>query len=128
MKKTAKLEKYTELFLRNLQKFLAPGVSIKTKIYPVEAQGAVFEFTFNRDDKDTIEFASVMPTVGHVLSVVPQRMIAGNIQGVTFGGTNIYMEGDRLLLIKGEDSKSSWDGNAANDDVRRVASTSQGGK
>ena len=52
MKKTSKLEKYTELFLRNLQKFLAPGVSIKTKIYPVEAQGAVFEFTFNRDGKD----------------------------------------------------------------------------
>lgn len=128
MQKSSKLKKYTELFLRNLEKFLAPGVSIKTKIYPVEAQGAVFEFTFNRDGERTVELAKVMPTVGHVLSVVPQRLIGGNIKGVTFGGTNIYMEGDRLLLIKGEDDQNSWDGNAVNDDVRRVASTSQGGK
>lgn len=127
MKKTSKLKKYTELFLKNLQKFLAPGVSIQTKIYPVDAQGAVFEFTFNRENKESVEIKPPMPSVGHVLSVVPQRMIAGNVHGVTFGGTNIYMEGDRLLLIKGEDNQASWDGNAAIDDVRRVASTSQGG-
>ena len=128
MKKSSKLNKYTELFLRKLEKFLAPGVSIKTNIYPVESQGAVFEFIFNREGDKTVKFLQVMPTVGHVLSVVPQRMIGENIKGVTFGGTNIYMERDRLLLIKGEDDHNSWDGNAVNDDVRRVASTSQGGK
>ena len=53
--------------------------------------------------------------------------MSGNIENVSFGGTNIYMEANRVLLIKGEDQPKHWDGNAVIEDVRRVVSTSQGG-
>ena len=46
MNKQSKLKKYAELFRRNIEQFLAAGVHIHTIIYPVEQEGAVFEFLF----------------------------------------------------------------------------------
>ena len=49
-------------------------------------------------------------------------MIGGNIQGVTFRGTNLYMDGHRIVLIKGEDEHSLWSNKAAINDVAQVVS------
>lgn len=127
MKKSTRLNKYVELFTRNIAKFLAPNVSVKSTIYPVEGQGAVFEFVFNSENDRSETIQPVSRTVGAVLSSIPQRLVADNIEGISFGGTNIYMEGNRLLLIKGEDTPEQWSGVAVQEDVRRVVSTSQGG-
>lgn len=131
MKRRTRLNKYVELFKRNIKQFLAPGVVVKTTIYPVEAEGAVFEFVFNRDDDSTEKMDRTRPTVGAVLSDIPQRLVednGDNIGNVKFGGTNLYLEGDRILVIKGEDDQESWSGNTVIEDVQRVVSTSQGGK
>ena len=128
MKKNSRLKKYVELFKRNLENYLAPNIKVKTTIFPVEQQGAVFEFIFNHENDSSEIIKPINETVGSVLQVIPQRFISGNTGGVSFGGTNIYMEGNRLLLIKGEDSPNQWSGVAVQDDVRRVVSTSQGGK
>lgn len=128
MIKTTRLKKYSELFKRNIAKFLTPGVSIKTVIYPVEMGGAVFEFFLNRDGVVEEKLEPPRKSVGVVLSQIPQRMIQGNLEGVRFGGTNLYLEGNRILVVKGEDSANSWSGNAVIEDVERVVSTSMGGK
>jgi hypothetical protein len=128
MKKNTRLKKYAELFQRNISSYLAPGVSMKTVIYPVEEEGAVFEFLFNKEGLDTEEFSKLRKSVGNVLSEIPQKLIAGNIEGVQFGGTSLYLEGNRILVIKGEDAQEQWSGNAVIDDVRRVVSSSQGGR
>lgn len=128
MKRTTRLKKYVELFRRNMEKFLAPGISIETVIYPVEKEGAVFEFLLNKEGKQTETFKRTKDSVGRVLSEVPQRMISGNLEGVTFGGTNLYLEANRILVIKGEDDSRSWSGNAVASDVERVVSTSKGGR
>ena len=103
MKKSSKLKKYNELFKRNITSYLAPDVAIKTTIYPVEGQGAVFEFEFNKDSDNSETISRMRPTVGRVLSDIPQNLIGGNTEGITFGGTNLLMEGNRILIIKGED-------------------------
>jgi hypothetical protein len=126
--KTTRLKKYSELFKRNIAKFLTPGVSIKTVIYPVEMGGAVFEFFLNREGVVEEKLEPPRKSVGVVLSQIPQRMIQGNLEGVRFGGTNLYLEGNRILVVKGEDAPSSWSGNAVIEDVERVVSTSMGGK
>ena len=128
MKKTSRLKKYVELFKRHIAKYVAPGVNIRTTIYPVEGQGAVFEFLLNKDGDSSETVDVIRPTIGRVLSEIPQRMVGGNIEGFTFGGTNLYLEGNRVLVIKGEDDPKSWSGNAIIEDVHRVVSTSQGGK
>jgi|TARA_B110000093_G_scaffold51611_1_gene55466 hypothetical protein len=128
MKRSTRLKKYVELFKRNINQFLAPDVDIKTTIYPVEAEGAVFEFVFNRSNDSTETVEKIRPTVGSVLSKIPQRLVTGNIEGIKFGGTNLFLEGDRILVIKGEDDPESWSGTAIIEDVKRVVSSSQGGK
>lgn len=128
MKRTTRLKKYVELFKRNIEKFLSPGISIRVVIYPVEGDGAVFEFLLNKDSDDSETIDKVRKTVGAVLTDIPQRLIAGNIEGVKFGGTNLYLEGNRILVIKGEDDPLHWSGNAVASDVERVVSTSQGGR
>lgn len=128
MIKTTRLKKYSELFKRNIAKFLTPGVSIKSVIHPVEMGGAVFEFFLNRDGVVEEKLEPPRKSVGVVLSQIPQRMIQGNLEGVRFGGTNLYLEGNRILVVKGEDAPSSWSGNAVIEDVERVVSTSMGGK
>jgi hypothetical protein len=128
MQKSTRLKKYVELFKRNIKQFLAPGVHIKTTIYPVEGSGAVFEFLFNRVKDSSESIDKVRPSIGSVLSKIPQKMVSGNIEEFKFSGTNLYLEGDRTLVIKGEDDPASWSGNAVMEDVQRVVSTSQGGK
>lgn len=128
MKTTTKLNKYVELFKRNIQNFLAPGVQISSVAYPVEKEGAVFEFILSTDGNTIDRVEKVRPSVGNVLSEIPQRMVAGNLEGIRFGGTNLYLEGNRILVIKGENKPSEWTGNAVINDVQRVVSTSQGGR
>lgn len=128
MKKKPRLLKYAELFKRNIAPYLADHVSVKTTIYPVSAPGAIFEFVFNQENDRSETIAGVKPTIGAVLSSIPQNIVSGGAEGITFGGTNIFMTGNRLLLIKGEDAAFHWDGNMVKEDVQRVVSTSQGGK
>jgi len=128
MKETKKLNKYVELFKRNIQKFLTPGVNISSVVYPVEKEGAVFEFLLKTEESSSDQIEKPRPTVGKVLSEIPQRMIGGNLDGVRFKGTNLYLEGNRILVIKGENKPSEWSGNAVINDVHRVVSTSQGGR
>lgn len=126
MKKISKLKKYVELFKRNIRAYLVKGISVKVVMHPVEGEGAVFEFFLNDQNDNSEVIEKVRPTIGRVLSEIPQNMVAGNIEGVTFGGTNLYLEGNRIVLIKGEDDPGTWSVNAVQEDVRRVVSTSQG--
>ncbi|ELN6883957.1 hypothetical protein RZY40_002164 [Vibrio alginolyticus] len=128
MKKHTKLKKYVELFKRSINQYLAKGIDVRSTIYPVESKGAVIEFILNNTGDQNLIIENVYPTVGKVLTKIPQRLIGGNIEGVTFSGTSLYLEGNRVLIIKGEDDSSSWSGSAVLEDVQRVVSTSQGGK
>ncbi|MGR5154862.1 hypothetical protein [Photobacterium swingsii] len=128
MRKQSKLNKYVELFKRNIAKYLAQNISIKTVIHPVSSSGAVFEFFLNQDDDEKVDYSSVSRSVGHVLSKIPQRMIGGDIGNVQFGGTSLYLENNRIVVIKGEDSVNEWTGDAVISDVKRVVSSSQGGR
>jgi hypothetical protein len=59
-------------------------------------------------------------TVNAVLKKIEQRMVGGNIGAIKFGGTNISMEPNRIVLIKGEDTPSEWSDKGAINDVKRI--------
>ncbi|WP_215405677.1 hypothetical protein [Vibrio gigantis] len=128
MRKQSKLNKYVELFKRHIAKYLARNISIKTVVHPVSSSGAVFEFFLNQDDDEKVEYSPISQSVGHVLSKIPQRMIGGDVGNVQFGGTSLYLENNRIVVIKGEDSIVEWGGDAVISDVKRVVSSSQGGR
>ena len=50
-------------------------------------------------------------------------MISGNIAAIKFGGTNISMEPNRIVLIKGEDVPDLWNDQGARNDVERIIGT-----
>lgn len=122
MNQKGKLEKYAQMFSQHFEKYLAKGISIDTVIYPADGEGAVFEFKLAQEHKGKTKYMPPRQTVGQILSEIPQNLVSGNISNVKFGGTNLVMENNRILIIKGEDAKKHWDGNAAQDDVRRVVS------
>ncbi len=128
MIKASKLKKYVELFNRKIATYLSKDISIKTVIHPVEGEGAVFEFFLGVNNEETIEFATTQKTVGHALLSIPQNMISGTPDNIKFGGTNLYLENNRVVVIKGDDKNEEWSGSAIEKDVTRVVTSSQGAK
>jgi hypothetical protein len=128
MIKESKLKKYVELFTRKIATYLSKDINIKTVIHPVEGEGAIFEFFLGLNNEETIEFAPVQKTVGHALLSIPQNMISGAPENIKFSGTNLYLENNRVVLIKGDDTNEEWSGIAIEKDVTRVVTSSQGAK
>jgi hypothetical protein len=56
---------------------------------------------------------------------LPQRAFGGDLSGVTFLGKNVVAQGNKLIIIKGDNSKEAWSGEEASKDaieeVRNVA-------
>jgi hypothetical protein len=116
------IQSYVNNFRRHLSPVLRPDIGATITAYPARDPGAVLVVMFAKDapSRDTIE--PPFPSVGEILKVVPQRMIdATNFSGIRFGGTNISMEPNRVVLIKGEDDNNEWDDRAAARDVQRIA-------
>jgi hypothetical protein len=63
---------------------------------------------------------SIEQTINKALTNIQQRMFGGNLDGIKFGGTNISMEPNRIILIKGEDENPEWSDQAAQNDVKRI--------
>lgn len=65
-------------------------------------------------------FEPMVESANAALKVVPQRMVGGNIDAIKFGGTNISMEPNRIVVIKGEDNPDLWNDQAAKIDGERI--------
>jgi hypothetical protein len=122
MENQKQLKKYTNAFIDALSPYLRKGFNVSATIHPASGEGAVIEFEIHEGRRSDITIVSAVPRVNDTLGEIPQSMIGGNIQGVTFRGTNLYMEGQRVVIIKGEDEHTLWSNRAASEDVGRVVS------
>ncbi|KXI23677.1 hypothetical protein [Photobacterium sanguinicancri] len=128
MNKISKLKKYDVLFRKNIKSYLSQNVTVKTIIHPVMSEGAVFEFILNMDGEDDIVVNKCESDINYVLKNIHQTMIIGTLDHIQFSGTNLYLEQNRIVVIKGQDDNRLWTGEAVSDDIRRVVSSSQGGR
>lgn len=128
MENQEKLKKYTNSFIDALSPYLKKGFQISATIHPASGEGAVIEFEIHEGKRSDITIVSTVPRINDTLEKIDQRMIGGNIQGVTFRGTNLYMDGKRIVIIKGEDEHSVWSNQAASEDVGRAMSPRGGAK
>jgi hypothetical protein len=118
-----KIQAYLNNLRRHLSALLRPGLGTTLRAFPTRRSGGVVEvlFTTGQPSHDIVE--EPRETLGEVLKVVPQRLIdTPDFSGIRFGGTNISMEPNRIVLIKGEDSDLEWNDAAAARDVQRIAS------
>ena len=121
-----KLKKYTESFMKSLTRYLKKGLNVSATIHPANSGGAIIEFDITEQARNEIRMIDTVPSINTTLERIDQRMIGGNIQGVTFLGTNVYMDGNRIVIIKGEDGHEHWSNKAVSDDINRIISPREG--
>ncbi|MBT3805001.1 MAG: hypothetical protein HOG03_10430 [Desulfobacula sp.] len=122
MEDKSTIQSYVNDFRRHMSKYLKKGIGLTSKTYPSHGEGCVIELRIGPNLPNYDEIVEVHQSVNDVLKIVPQKIVGGNIDGVKFGGTNISMEPDRILIIKGEDDKNLWSDMGALDDVNKIVS------
>jgi hypothetical protein len=118
------IQSYVNNFRRHISPYLKPGIGLSFRIYPARQEGAVLEISIGQNISNEDHFETMAPSANAALSRVPhQRIVGGNIDAFKFGGTNISMEPNRIVLIKGEDDADLWNDQAAKNDVERIVGT-----
>lgn len=120
MQDRKRIQGYINNFRRRLALHLKPGVGLTCRVYPAEARGAVVECILSADSRNEDDYLPVDKSINVILGKISQRMVGGNLSGVIFSGTNISLEGNRILLIKGEDGEAEWSDDGARSDLDRV--------
>lgn len=126
MNNQKKLKKYAQSFIKELSNHLNKGFKANATIHPADAEGAIIEFEIHEGRRSEVNILESVSRINDTLEKIDQRMIGGNIQGVTFRGTNLYMDGQRIVIIKGDDAHNEWSNSAVTEDVRRVVSPKGG--
>ena len=117
------LKAYVATVQAILKKNLQKHVGMELHVYQAN-QGGVVEIKLARDTADRVVYEKHEESVNNILKRVNQRLVGGDIDSVQLLGTNISLEGDRILFIKGQGSE--WGIDAAKDDVARVLNVEGG--
>lgn len=126
MKDNKRMSRYAMRIIQNLKPKLRSDVDVSITVYPAEQGGGVVEVQLIPNAKASarkrksrgIKILPVKATINDVLEVVPQRIVGGNLKGVQFQGTNISLENNRIVLIKGDNEY--WTENDADSDVGKI--------
>ncbi len=120
MNNNKKLRKYTTSFINVLSPYLKKGFQISATIHPATEEGAIIEFEIKKGKQKKITILKTVQKINNTLKNIDQKFIGGDIENLSFGGTNLYMEGQRILIIKGDDDHSYWSNKAVIEDVDRI--------
>jgi hypothetical protein len=122
MKKKERITRYANKLFLELKPKLQGDVQADLVVYPaIGKHGAVVEVKLQRGSAPTskgLKFEPPSPSVNYVLKRIPQHFFGGNIDAVQFSGTNISLEENRILVIKGDDQH--WSESDAIADISRV--------
>jgi hypothetical protein len=121
------IQPYINNFRRRLAPFLRPGIGMTCLIYPAATGGAMLVFQLGPEVENDDVYQAPSATLGKALSQIEQRAFGGNIEGVSFGGTNTILESNKLIFIK-DGNPSEWSDEAAAKDVRAVVPSERGGR
>ena len=120
------VKNYVNNFRRYLSHYLRPGLGIRCTVYRAKTEGAILEFSLGKDVKNKDEFFVAQPTLNHFVKKVNPHIFGGNIENVKFSGTNISLDGNKIIIIKGEDDAKEWNETSAKKDIERILSHGRG--
>jgi hypothetical protein len=115
------IQEYINNFRRRFVKYLQTGIGIICRVYPALSGGTILEFTIGPGIKNDDVYNEASPTVNDALSRIKQQAFGGHLSGFVFSGTNVIIEGYRIILIK-DDAPSEWGDSAAEQDINSVLS------
>lgn len=125
MKDKDLVRSYVNNFRRHMAAYLLPGVGLKSSAVLAKEGGGIVKFSFVNGE-NTDEVQARVSTVAEALERLNLRSF-GDVQGVTFSGTNTVLEGNSIFLIKSE-SEDLWDDAAAKQDVNKIVHSSRSAK
>lgn len=97
---------------------LNPKYGYRIKAFASKQQGSLIFFSFEEGADEFSSYKVIDDRIGAALREIPQKAFGGNLEGINFGGTNIIREADRLILIKGDNTKNAWSTEEAQKDAR----------
>jgi hypothetical protein len=115
------LRRYCYVFISIYQKVLRPGVKFDAWAIVSREQGALVFFEFRTGATGKIKFETTDRPIGKALEKLPQRAFRGNLSSVKFLGKNVVAERNKLIIVKGDNSKEAWSaGEARKDAIEEV--------
>lgn len=98
---------YCSTFMSVYKKVLQKGVEYNALAVVSTRGGSLIFFTFARGHAE-LKFKRTGKTIGAILEQIPQSAFGGDLSGVIFRGKNVIREGNRLIIIKGDNSPEAW--------------------
>ena len=127
MKDQERIQRYVNDFRRHFSTYLRKGVGMSTLTHPSDLSGAIIEIRIGESVTNEDRFLEPTTSVNEALTSIQQKAFGGNLQGFRFGGTNIVMEPDKIVLIKGDDSDDTWSDKSASRDVSQIVNSTDRG-
>ncbi|BCR30364.1 hypothetical protein KAM448_43270 [Aeromonas caviae] len=121
MNKKEKINKYATQLISELNPRLGSDIQVNIVIYTPKSNGGVVEVKLDRTNKKEIKkikFDQSYSNVNNILNKIPQKFISGDLGNIKFSGTNISLEDNRILVIKGDDEH--WSESDAKKDINSV--------
>lgn len=98
---------YCLTFMSIYRKVLKEGTGYDALAIVSTRQGSLVFFTF-RKGQERFRYKKTLKSIATELQKLPQRAFTGNLSGIVFGGKNVIREGNKLIIIKGENSADAW--------------------
>jgi hypothetical protein len=121
------IQTYVNNFRRRVARYLRPGIGLSCSIFPATTGGAVLVFHLGPNVENDDIYKPEATSLGLALSNIEQHAFAGNLEGVTFAGTNTILEPDKIIFIK-DGSHDVWSDAAAAKDVLAILPSNQRGQ
>jgi hypothetical protein len=109
---------YFEDFVSKHRIILRPGVNYFADAIVSTKDGSLIFIEF-KEGKGSFKYEKTNETIANVLMRLPQKAFGGNLSNVKFGGVNVIREGNKLIIIKGDNSPNAWSKNEADKDAFR---------
>lgn len=118
---------YSYRFVSIYRKVLRQGVNFNAVAVVSKVQGALVFFEFRTQLHRKFKYELIDKPIARAVERLPQRAFGGDLSGVTFLGKNVVAERNKLIIIKGDNSKEAWSLKEAVKDaieeVRHIASS-----
>jgi len=111
-------KEYCEKFISKHRMILRPDLNYDMVAIVSEKEGSLIFFDFKEGPR-RLRYEQIEEPIAMALMRLPQRAFGGNLSGVKFSGTNVVREENRLIIIKGANSRKAWSKEEAVKDALR---------
>lgn len=113
------IQRYVNEFRKHITPSLKSNIGLEIDIYNCGKEGAVLIVFFKPGGKSIDKEISNLNSIADVLKSINPNFISGNMSGVAFGGTNMLMQQDKIVLIK-ENNINEWSNMKLKDDLKKI--------